>query len=149
MNDLAIEIKKLADKYRNRQIDSVPVRQQDSCGGEYGLQQDFEEGYFTEFDDERLDELESKIANLDVTDDYENDDEQESQDEDEIQIADFINPKVEIVTNQPQAEESMVEEGLVEEDFDLEGQDRRSVSANIRNIAKNLRDLKALLREDI
>tara|TARA_A100001015_G_C15002266_1_gene719037 strand:- start:1642 stop:1806 length:165 start_codon:yes stop_codon:yes gene_type:complete len=42
-----------------------------------------------------------------------------------------------------------VEEGLVEEDFDLEGQDRRSVSANIRNIAKNLRDLKALLREDI
>ncbi len=142
MNDLALEIKKLAEKYRNSHSgygnSGYGQLSTENC------EEDFAENYFEDFDDQKLDELEGEIANFnqennDVASDFVH------EDESEIKIADFINPQVNVVKNS--GYELLQEEVAQEIEFDRE--EKTAINGNIRLISKNLRDLKALLRENI
>lgn len=145
MNDLAIEIKKLADKYRNSQVDRVDTRRNepDQDVKVDNLSQDYVSDYVEDFDDGKLDLLEQEIANIDNLNDsdqgfeegYEESDcDVESENSREIKIADFINPKVDVVQNSGYENEENL------------SVDRKSASESLRNVSKNLRNLKALLR---
>lgn len=137
MNELALEIKKLADKYRNNQQYSSGYEGSSSYEDK---NEDLSENYFEDFSDQKLDKLEGEIANFNQPNE-----EVVTDNDSEIQIADFINPQVNIVEGLGYKTEGQQQSQNIE--FDRE--EKSEINGNIRLISKNLRDLKALLREDI
>lgn len=156
-SDLAIEIKKLADKYRNNKktglLDSsdfgndlnISEYKVSNSNGENKIdvvEEVSEVSDIDEFDYRKLDNLEKEIIDFDDLDISAEELEEEvvsDEKSEEIQIADFINPSINLVSD---IKEREVEVEI--EDF-LQG-DKRKVYDSLKIISRNLRDLKALLR---
>ncbi len=150
-SDLAIEIKKLADKYRNNKktglLDSSDFGNELNVS-EYKVSNSNDEStnIINEFDYRNLDNLEKEIddfGDLDIS--VEDVAEEVEELAEEIQIADFINPSISIVSN---VEDEVRDANI--DDVDLSGEieqgDKRKVNDSLKIISRNLRDLKALLR---
>lgn len=139
MSDLALEIKKLADKYRNSKgIHGSEQSNEDFAVDDavsaprtimaYNTQNSaarISTSVFDDRDSDLLDEDSPEFEDFIDEDDFGGGE--------EIQIADFINPKIDVAY------------GVEPEEEVLHG-DRKTVSENLRNISRDLRNLKALLR---
>ncbi len=170
MSDLALEIKKLADKYRNSK--KTGLLDVDDFGhddvSEVNLSTVSNDDSTDDFNSDRLDFLEQEVddlSDLDVLEEEiesneggaltkepvadsifeiaQNDSSEDVVDDEqkEIQIADFINPSTDVVKN---SDYDGVDVGENSEEI-IEG-NRGAVSESLRLISRNLRDLKALLR---
>ena len=166
MSDLAFEIKKLADKYRNNKktglLDIDAPEDESNIAYEPNVSEN--DHLLDEFNDEKLNSLEREISDFkdfdggvdivstgacsgDVAKEKVHgegpmEDVEIVEERVEIQISDFINPVIEVANNSGVAGISEEADGDL---ADVEG-DRRSVSENLRVVSRNLRDLKALLR---
>lgn len=148
MNELALEIKKLAEKYRGTQNcnDNGYVNDQRYKGSEELVG----ENYLEDFDNKKLDRLEDEIANLNETNEDATENLQsEDSDDGEMEISDFINPGINIVEDSGYKLQNQDNQEVLQEDIEFDRSEKTAVNSNIRNIAKSLRDLKALLRENI
>lgn len=148
MNELALEIKKLAEKYRNTQSYNDNSYFNESS---YKSSEDLAgESYLEDFDNKKLDRLEDEIANLNEINETESDDLQlEVGNGDEMGISDFINPGVNVVEDSGYNLQDQANQESASQDIEFDRSEKAAINGNIRNIAKSLRDLKALLRENI
>lgn len=133
MSELSLEIRKLADKYRNSKSihgEGDGANNNDSTSRaitSYNVEHSGVQLPATNFNGKDLDLLEEDSP--DFEDFIDEDDFAHSE---EIQISDFMNPKIDVAYN-------------IEPGGEIQG-DRRAISENLRNISRDLRNLKALLR---